>query len=897
MRRAGPTWILLGVLAATAGTAVPGRAATFVPGGGPARQDCLLQLAADGVGFPAGKTPKGVSCADGDVCDLDGVRNGVCVFSVAFCVNQPTRSCQPGQVTGVTLKTKKKSPFDPAPLQSAIAALPLPTSATTCSPAVALPIALRGPNAKGEVKPTRTAFKATARAGGRTDRDTFKLTCVPTTVAGAGTTTTVPVGPTTTSTTTTTSPIPPGPPGEGLDAAITAASVGSDGIVVVTFRLTDGAGAPVIPVTGSTSNPAQARVRFTIARLDVDVETSEGVTRDFTRYRSYIVPSPGEPGYDSGGSLAAVDPAAGVYTYTFATTLPPGFPAGLTHTVGAQVQRTYAGESLVANPLFDFVPSGAPVTTVRQVTTTAQCNACHDPLAFHGGGRREVGLCQLCHTDQAFTEDGDPVELLQMIHKIHRGIDLPSVADGPLGARYLDFAEKVPACAGGPIAGVACSDDADCAGGTCTGTTVVGVAFPQDVRRCVVCHGEGATSETAETRPSAAACAACHDDVNPGQTTTPAGPPGTGHVAGAQPDALCGVCHTPTGAEFGLSVTGAHTIPLRSTQLQGLSGELLSASGAAGAAVTITFRLRNGDGTPLLSLAGLNRVALALSGPTTDFGGKTPPVTTPTIVGGGASGMLSGPDGAGVFTYTTTVANGIPAGGAGSWRVGLEARRPVTVNGQSVNESIQNVVRDFSVDGSPVVPRRTVVEQAKCAACHGVFSQDFSIHGGLRNQTDHCVICHNPSMSDFAQRVTVAGADPLTQPIDLKHLLHKLHTGDDLEGAPYVVYGFGGSAHDFSEIRFPGNRADCEQCHAEGTQLLPLPAGVAPTRQTEIDGGMETLVGTIPPIQDACLSCHDGESAALHAQLNTTPGGVEACATCHGEGAAFAVSVVHASAP
>ena len=74
-------------------------AATLVPGGGSRRTDCMMQMSAEGVGFPTGKTPKGVSCADGDVCDLDGQRNGVCVFRERLCLNQPTRACQPHSVS------------------------------------------------------------------------------------------------------------------------------------------------------------------------------------------------------------------------------------------------------------------------------------------------------------------------------------------------------------------------------------------------------------------------------------------------------------------------------------------------------------------------------------------------------------------------------------------------------------------------------------------------------------------------------------------------------------------------------------------------------------------------------------------------------------------------------
>src|SRR5262249_60891846 len=99
------------------------------------------------------------------------------------------------------------------------------------------------------------------------------------------------------------------------------------------------------------------------------------------------------------------------------------------------------------------------------------------------------------------------------------------------------------------------------------------------------------------------ACTGCHDDVNPSEmptTDTPMLAPGTNHVAGAQPEAFCAtLCHVPTGAEFGLSVGGAHTVPQRSAQLKGLVGQLLSASGSPGGAVTVTGKLMNGGGTPL----------------------------------------------------------------------------------------------------------------------------------------------------------------------------------------------------------------------------------------------------------------------------------------------------------
>src|SRR5207249_6097351 len=147
-------------------------------------------------------------------------------------------------------------------------------------------------------------------------------------------------------------------------------------------------------------------------------------------------------------------------------------------------------------------------------------------------------------------------------------------------------------------------------------------------------------------------------------------------------------------------------------------------------------------------------------------------------------------------------------------------------------------------------------------SCHGVFSQGFSVHGGSRNRVEYCVVCHNPSESDFDGRVVVTGADPATQPISLKHLLHKVHTGDELTERPYVVYGFNGSVNDFGEVLFPGNRADCQQCHLAETYFLPLPAGVLPTRTSEIMGGVETPVGSSPRTPQSCLSGH-GDAAGI----------------------------------
>src|SRR5262249_1483012 len=152
---------------------------------------------------------------------------------------------------------------------------------------------------------------------------------------------------------------------------------------------------------------------------------------------------------------------------------------------------------------------------------------------------------------------------------------------------------------------------------------------------------------------------------------------------------------------------------------------------------------------------------------------------------------------------------------------------------------------------------------------------------------------------DRRKNAIAGGADPTNEPIVFKHLIHKIHRGEALENQPYIVYGFGSSpknytAHDFGDVHFPGDLRNCAGCHDEDTFLLPLPPDVLKTVQSMVSGGVEMVVGHVPPIQDACLACHDGTDAAAHAATNTTISGAEACPVCHGEGAVEAVSTVHA---
>ncbi len=672
--------------------------------------------------------------------------------------------------------------------------------------------------------------------------------------------------------------------GTGLSSSITDASADpSTGIVSVTFTVTDANGTPLIATLSSAQSDQQARVRLTIAQLQQYSGGGE-LGNEFFRYVNQINQT--APAYDSKGTLTLLDGATGTYSYTFATTLPAGFDPSQTYTVGMQVDRNFEGQEFGANPVFDFVPQGG-MPTVWEDTTTAQCNQCHQPLIAHGN-RREVRLCKLCHTEAATDPKGTSIDFRNMIHQIHAGKDLPLVDNGPTGTQYAIYSSFSKSYT------VFAQKQAD--------GSVTGVGFPRVLEECATCHSDGPTVDFFREKPSSPACATCHDDVNPSLQTTAAGPPGTNHKPGAYADGQCSGCHAATqNQEFDISVPGAHVVPERSTQLQGLNLAINSVTNAAaGQKPVVGFTITNNAGMPLLNLSGLGSLSFTTSGPTTDY---TTVLTSSAL---GSSAKVVGPDSSGQFQLT--FASPIPAGASGTWSMGAEARRTVQLTSSvSASEAAVNPVVTFSVDGSPPQPHRTIVDTQNCATCHGEFSKDFSIHGNLRNQVEYCELCHNSTQNDGARRkrdpaAVAAGEDTAT--IDFKVLIHKIHRGENLEQQPYLVYGFGPaplnySINNFGEVLYPGDLRICETCHVEDSQLIPpYPSTALPTLRDKLDPATGNVVPADPPqvaqITSVCTACHDGDDAIAHTETNTAPDGTEACPVCHQEGAAFAVSSLHA---
>jgi OmcA/MtrC family decaheme c-type cytochrome len=654
----------------------------------------------------------------------------------------------------------------------------------------------------------------------------------------------------------------------GLTIAVITASISSSGIISVTYALTDPSGLPLDSAGQAT--PGTISLSFVAATIPNGQEQYVAyTTRSATGAVSGTVM---QPGADSGGTTTSL--GSGQYTYTFKT-LATNFDSTATQTIGIYGSRNLSAYNLntdYASTTYNFVPNGSKVVTTRDVVRDASCDRCHDQLSFHGGSRRGIALCVMCHTPQGVDPDtGNTLDMKVMAHKIHLGSSLPSVIAGK-PYQFIGFNNSV-------------SDFSK-------------VVDPANAERCTVCHDQksGAAQATAYlTAPTRTTCGSCHDNVNFAT--------GANHPAGPEPnDSQCATCHTPQGAtDFDASIAGAHVVPTDSSLLSGLNATIAKiANGSAGTAPTVTFTLtdKKGNGVPISALGSLS---LTMAGPTTDYGSTifgSDVASTPGYVTESATSASCSPAG----TCSYTFKHAVPAGSTGTYAIALEARRTETLlagqpNQQSVQYGAANPVMYFSVDGSTVAPRRTVIQLSNCNQCH----VNLSLHGTLRNNPVYCAMCHNPSNTDVTVRVAATNAADKALPpqgIEFNKLVHRIHFGPNAaaDGAkyPYVVVGFGGSHNDFSQTLYPpfsptgsaGDTRNCSICHVSGSeQRLPV--------------GLNAVVdpqGWVNPIQrtgGACSGCHTSQTESAHFLANTTTLG-ESCTVCHSSGTAYAVDAVHA---
>ncbi len=635
--------------------------------------------------------------------------------------------------------------------------------------------------------------------------------------------------------------------------------------LIITFEVTDENGAPVTNLLASDG-------RFTIARLSPPANAG-----DATFWRSFITR------LDAGtvqanaetfgsGTFQANTPVPGSYRYVSRfdpSTAPAGMApiaAGDTLRVAIQIS---AGDLPAGNGWCDFDANLAGPNTncdsasrTRDIVQTAVCNSCHGEtpevqLALHGGGRTAVEYCVTCHNP--FTADGqtgNTVDMKVMVHKIHYGSSLAN------GYTIVGF--------GGSVHDYST------------------VTFTKDVDDCTVCHQGGLDSDNWSMVPTIEACGSCHDDVNFAT--------GANHgTGGVQTNNLnCTFCHPATGPHpppsgLPLPVETVHRGPARRAE-----GSLYAGAGngfliedatydPASRQVTIDYSVTRA-GVPMMlesdpewtAGGGASRLALVLGWNTSDFtnagSGSAPaqPLSINALGVGGAVQALGG----GVYRTTATLPS---AATSGSVAIGLEGHPAADLDGDGTfgdRIAVRNdVVFLDATTGRPagVVPRRQVIDVARCDTCHDAAGNGLSLHGNNRTGEDLCTICHNANATDINRRpappaMTVDGQRE--ESIDFKRMIHRIHAGADLQDG-IVVYGFGASPNDYSHVQFIGNLRNCEACHLPGTYSTEDTMNGLPTT---IDTGADRTASAddlnISQTASVCSSCHDGTAATDHMKLN-----------------------------
>jgi OmcA/MtrC family decaheme c-type cytochrome len=273
---------------------------------------------------------------------------------------------------------------------------------------------------------------------------------------------------------------------------------------------------------------------------------------------------------------------------------------------------------------------------------------------------------------------------------------------------------------------------------------------------------------------------------------------------------------------------------------------------------------------------GASRLAITLGWTTDDYanegsGSSPAPAQPPSFNALDVGGVVTALGG-GIYRLVID----LPSGAFDTTTVSIEGHPAADLDGDGTYTdriAVRNVFEHVNVEQrGPLVPRRQVVDIAKCNDCHDSAGAGISLHGNNRtSEMQVCVVCHNADATDIRQRP----ADPSTTPdgkreeaIDMKRMVHQIHAGKQLQDG-VVVYGFGGQPHDYSSVGFTGNLANCETCHLVDSYSTD---DASMTLATTIDTGEEVTTPSddlnISPIASVCASCHDDTVAVEHMLLN-----------------------------
>ena len=368
------------------------------------------------------------------------------------------------------------------------------------------------------------------------------------------------------------------------------------------------------------------------------------------------------------------------------------------------------------------------------------------------------------------------------------------------------------------------------------------------------------------------ALAGCSGSDGPAGPAGPGGPPGPGGPSGPSPGAgyiFLGNGSTPTAAQIagaGHIVASITFVTMDVTPV--VEFTLLTENGARvlGAAPGVfgftLAKLSPGSGGAAEQwVSYINRIQTA--------GSATPQVLAQALQAntesGAAGTLVELGEGRYRYTFATNPAN-VTTPAPVSYEPNVVHRVGFEMRMQAPGNQIfpDNPVFDFIPATSTAVPlARTIADNANCNSCHA----RLEFHGGPRVTIEYCVTCHNPSTID----------PDSGESVDMAYMAHAIHLGPN-RAEPYVVYGFGGTPHDYSAVTYPQSVLFCETCH-EASQATPQGDAWQFTATASACGGCH-VDGLLAGAPDAVT----GKSQLAYQHAFGGPVADGTCVSCHAEG-------------
>jgi OmcA/MtrC family decaheme c-type cytochrome len=192
-------------------------------------------------------------------------------------------------------------------------------------------------------------------------------------------------------------------------------------------------------------------------------------------------------------------------------------------------------------------------------------------------------------------------------------------------------------------------------------------------------------------------------------------------------------------------------------------------------------------------------------------------------------------------------------------RIGFELRLQPPGNQIFPDNPVFDVI---PATGATVPLARTIADNANCNACH----ERLELHGGPRVTVEYCVTCHNPGTID----------PDSGESVDMAYMTHSIHLAGE-RAQPYVIYGFGGTPHDYSEVTYPQSVLFCETCH-QATEAAPDGDAWKATAAASVCGACH-IDGLVSSAPDAVT----GRSVYAY-EHDFGPAADGTCVNCHAAG-------------